>query len=559
MPKVSVILTSFNHEKFLREAINSVLNQTYQDFELIIWDDASSDNSWHLIKQYADARIKAFRNDTRKRGIWGVNKAISEIASGRYIAIHHSDDVWEPDKLEKQVAFLNAHNDIGAVFTHALVIKEDGQSLADRNHFYFNIFDQPNRNRHEWLRFFFCHGNVLCHPSVLVRKSCYEKCGLYRYGLAQICDFDLWIRLCSKYEIHILPEKLVRFRIHDDEANTSGSRIDTRIRVRYEFYKLLSNYRNLTSFDELTKIFPFASKYFRKEETDLDFALAMICLEEKPFPFTVLFVQDLLFEIISDQERAKRIKRLYDFDYKNFIDLTAKNDVFSLEEITSLNTAIGKRDEILSNLKQALAEHEAAEKKLWSDLAERERQIAGLNQALAEHEAAEKKLWSDLAEREGQIAGLSQAVAERKKQIAAINKAIGGFNQSLAEHEAAEKKLWSDLAERERQIAVLNQAMAEHEAAEKKLWSDLAEREGQIAGLNQALAEHEAAEKKLWSDLAVHKEQIAGLSQDVAERERQIAGLNQSLAELRKSISWRVTAPFRFIARQLLRLKMLFL
>ncbi len=489
MPKVSVILTSFNHEKFLREAINSVLNQTYQDFELIIWDDASSDNSWHLIKQYADTRIKAFRNDTRKRGIWGVNKAISEIASGRYIAIHHSDDVWEPDKLEKQVAFLNAHKDIGAVFTHAFVIKEDGQPLTDRNHFYFNIFDQPNRNRHEWLRFFFGHGNALCHPSVLVRKSCYEKCGLYRYGLAQICDFDLWLRLCSRYEIHILPEKLVRFRIHDDEANTSGSRMDTRIRVRYEFYKLLSNYRNLTSFDELTKIFPSASKYFRKEETDLDFALAMICLEEKPFPFTVLFGQDLLFEIISDQERAKRIKRLYDFDYKNFIDLTAKNDVFSLEEITSLNTAIGKRDEILSNL----------------------------NQAMAEHEAAEKKLWGDLAVHEEQIAGLSQAIAEREKQIVALNKAIGGFNQ----------------------------AMAEHEAAEKKLWSDLAEREGQIAGLNQALAEHEAAEKKLWSDLAVHKEQIAGL--------------NQSLAELRKSISWRVTAPFRFIVRQLLRLKMLFL
>ena len=528
MPKVSVILTSFNHEKFLREAINSVLNQTYQDFELIIWDDASSDNSWHLIKQYADARIKAFRNDTRKRGIWGVNKAISEIASGRYIAIHHSDDMWEPDKLEKQVAFLNAHKDIGAVFTHALVIKEDGQPLTDRNHFYFNIFDQPNRNRHEWLRFFFGHGNALCHPSVLVRKSCYEKCGLYRYGLAQICDFDLWLRLCSRYEIHILPEKLVRFRIHDDEANTSGSRMDTRIRVRYEFYKLLSNYRNLTSFDELTKIFPSASKYFRKEETDLDFALAMICLEEKPFPFTVLFGQDLLFEIISDQERAKRIKRLYDFDYKNFIDLTAKNDVFSLEEITSLNTAIGKRDEILSNLNQAMAEHEAAEKKLWSDLAEREGQIAGLNQAMAEHEAAEKKLWGDLAVHEEQIAGLSQAIAEREKQIVALNKAIGGFNQSLAEYEA-----------------VLNQAMAEHEAAEKKLWSDLAEREGQIAGLNQALAEHEAAEKKLWSDLAVHKEQIAGL--------------NQSLAELRKSISWRVTAPFRFIVRQLLRLKMLFL
>ncbi|MDD1605895.1 MAG: glycosyltransferase, partial [Methylococcaceae bacterium] len=74
MPKISVILTSFNHEKYIQEAIDSVLNQTFTDFELIIWDDASTDNSWDLINQYSDPRIKAFRNDVQKRGIWGINK-----------------------------------------------------------------------------------------------------------------------------------------------------------------------------------------------------------------------------------------------------------------------------------------------------------------------------------------------------------------------------------------------------------------------------------------------------------------------------------------------------
>src|SRR6266699_4058638 len=91
MPKVSVILTSFNHGRYVQEAIDSVLEQTFDDFELIIWDDASTDNSWYLINQFTDARIKAFRNTEQKRAIWGLNSAISQVASGQYIAVHHSD------------------------------------------------------------------------------------------------------------------------------------------------------------------------------------------------------------------------------------------------------------------------------------------------------------------------------------------------------------------------------------------------------------------------------------------------------------------------------------
>ncbi|MCI0443063.1 glycosyltransferase, partial [bacterium] len=331
MPRISVVLTSYNHEKYICEAIDSVINQTFTDFELIILDDASTDGSWRLISQYSDPRVKAFRNEVNGDVKYKLNIAITEIASGEYIAIHHSDDVWEFDKLEKQLAFLDAHSEIGAVFTNALAITEDSSPLADEKHFYFNIFDQPNRSRFEWLRFFFIRGNALCHPSVLIRKSCYEDCGLYRYDMAQVPDFDMWIRLCLKYEIHVLPEKLVRFRVRDDEANASGNRPEARIRGQYEYYKSLLTYRNIRRFDDLVKVFPSAEKYYRNEETDMDFVLAMVALEEKPFVFTQLFGQDLLFEAISDPARAANIKHLYGFDCKSFIALTGKHDVFLRE------------------------------------------------------------------------------------------------------------------------------------------------------------------------------------------------------------------------------------
>jgi glycosyltransferase involved in cell wall biosynthesis len=128
MPRVSVIFTSFNHGSYIDEAIDSVLHQSFDDFELIVWDDASTDDSWRLINQFADPRIAAFRNAERKRAVWGLNKAISQVASGQYIAVHHSDDVWEPDKLEKQVACMEQNGEkTGLVYCWSILVDKAGQ------------------------------------------------------------------------------------------------------------------------------------------------------------------------------------------------------------------------------------------------------------------------------------------------------------------------------------------------------------------------------------------------------------------------------------------------
>jgi glycosyltransferase involved in cell wall biosynthesis len=352
MPKVSVILTSYNHEKYIKEAINSVLGQTYEDFELVIWDDASSDDSWRMINSFKDDRIKAYQNSQNPSGT--INRAL-KIVSGKYVAIHHSDDVWEPDKLEKQVAFLDAHHEIGAVFTNALAITNDGHALTDQKHLYFNIFDQPNRTRHEWLNFFFNHGNALCHPSVLIRKSCYDTVGAYEYGYAQLSDFNMWIRLCLKYEIFVLPDKLVRFRVLANEANSSGNRPETRIRGGTEFYRILRHYLKISSYEEMVLIFPEAARYYREEGFDAKFVLAMIALEKKPFPFTELFGIELLFDIVSDPVHAEKIKKIYGFDRRVFFTLTKKHDGLSLERLFSTNQLLAERERQISARDEQIA------------------------------------------------------------------------------------------------------------------------------------------------------------------------------------------------------------
>jgi glycosyltransferase involved in cell wall biosynthesis len=381
-PKVSVILTSYNHAKYLRDAIDSVLAQTFSDFEIIIWDDASMDESWEIINDYLDPRIRAFRNETNLR-FGNVNRALEQ-AVGEYIAIHHSDDVWEADKLKKQVAFLNENSQVGAVFSNAFIIGENGERFEDASHFYYNIFEQPNRSRHEWLNYFFYKGNALCHPSVLIRKACYDDCGLYRYGFAQLADFDMWVRLCLRYEIYVLPEKLVRFRVRENKMNTSASRPDASIRHLFETFLIYDNFRKIRTPQEFLKIFPIAQKYFTHKDYDLGFALGMMALDANASNAQKLFGLKMIFEALSNPGNAKKIKELYGFTYNDFIILTGKYDVFATVALPDLSRQLAERDAQLAERDAQLAERDAQLAERDQQLAERDAQLAVKERELSE-------------------------------------------------------------------------------------------------------------------------------------------------------------------------------
>ncbi len=244
MPKVTVIIPSYNHARFIAEAINSVLQQTFQDFELLICDDASMDDSVEIIKTFKDERIQLHINQINLGACVTFNNMIKK-AKGKYIALLNSDDVWYSDKLRKQVEFLESNINCGAVFTHAQIIKEDGGLFENKEHFYYKIFDQPNRSQEEWLQYFFYSGNCICHPSMLIRKSVYDGVGLYNPLMASLPDFEMWIRVVAKFEIYILQEQLIKFRILDGEQNASGNNLNNTIRSRFEYTKILETFCNV--------------------------------------------------------------------------------------------------------------------------------------------------------------------------------------------------------------------------------------------------------------------------------------------------------------------------
>lgn len=319
-PKVSVILTSYNHGKYIREAIESVLNQTFTDFELIIWDDVSNDNSWEIICSYDDDRIKAYRNDQNMGG-GNINRAL-EVVSGEYIAIHHSDDIWELDKLKKQVAFLDAHSEIGAVFTWVQFINEHGDKYEG------NWFNQEDKSQWNWLNELFNEVNKLNHPSILINRKCYQDVGLYRSYLKQTPDAEMWSRLLIKFPIHIIQEKLTLHRLFSDYSNTSGQRLDVAIRASNEWNMLRKNFLLLTNFEEIVAVFPGLERFRNPAGFDNQFLLAMVCLYECKQRSAWQLGLSWLFDLLSDSARAEKIKMLYAFSYIDLIKLTSEFDVY---------------------------------------------------------------------------------------------------------------------------------------------------------------------------------------------------------------------------------------
>lgn len=350
MPEVSILLTSYNHAPFIRDAIDSILAQTFTDFELIIWDDNSTDDSWSIIQSYRDPRIKAFRNDVNMGPVYGINKTILEVATGEFFAMHHSDDVWVADKLAKQLACFAANPQVAAIFTYAQAIAEEGFDLDADDHYFSRVFDQPNRTRHEWLRYFFERGNALCHPSVLIRRSTYLECGAYSEALWQLPDFDMWVRLLLKHDIHVLPERLVKFRVLSSEANTSADRPDSRIQWAYEFPHVLENFRSLTTWADICRVFPEAEPFNRGADTDLQFALGRAALQVATMPQSQLFALNVLRDLFINPATAERIKTHHQFGILDFLALTRQYDVYKGEacrHLAEVEAQLNKANETL--------------------------------------------------------------------------------------------------------------------------------------------------------------------------------------------------------------------
>lgn len=239
---VSVVMATYNHAPYVAEAIRSVLRQKGVALEFLIADDGSRDDTPATVRRIADPRIQ-FEAHAVNRGACVTTNELLCKARGRYVALINSDDRWiGDDKLVKQVRLLEENPNIGASFGRARFIDQNGHALPKKSpHTGGDVFEKENRSRGAWLRHFFDIGNCLLHPSVLIRKSCYDELGLYDNRYRQLPDFDMWIRLVKRYDIHISEEDYVEFRVLPGE-NASSQTASNAIRTINEHYLIARHF-----------------------------------------------------------------------------------------------------------------------------------------------------------------------------------------------------------------------------------------------------------------------------------------------------------------------------
>ena len=338
--KVDVFLSSYNHAAFLRESIDSILNQSYQNFTLTIVDDGSTDESQEIIRSYSDPRIRPVLLE--KNTGCGYYRDVLSSMTAEYVAVAHCDDKWMPDKLEKQVGFLESHPEYAACFTLIQIIDEQGQPFQDQKHFYYDLFDQENRDRFAWLRRFFYEGNCLCHPSLLIRREAYQTYEMFSTGLASLPDFYQWVALCAHGgELYVLQERLSCFRIRNHYENTSAAKPETVIRASNELKFILNLYRTLSP-QELCAIFPQAQKYIVDGKCVQDYLLGRIMLEGPgPKAYTDVGIS-VLHAALSDPQKRAAMEELYGYDQKCFSKEMSQlqNDVFGAFDVHNVQYAM---------------------------------------------------------------------------------------------------------------------------------------------------------------------------------------------------------------------------
>lgn len=322
-PLVTVILASYNHARFVGTAIESVLHQTFQDFELLVADDGSSDHSAEVIQRYKDPRIQAFCFP-KNRAQHPRNFCLAR-ARGRYIAILNSDDAFHPTKLAQQVALLEARPEVGAAFSWVRLMDEAGADFPDRTHPWWQLFQAPNRTRTEWSRFFFENGNCLAHASALIRKSALDEIGGYDPRLALLSDWDLWLQIVQRHELHVLPEALLDMRLLDGEANASGRRPDVIRRNVFEFASCLRHFSRPGTEADWPQVFPaLASALAGRSPAAQRWLLAEHAMQMAPEPHR-LFGLNLAYELLGSAVVRQELQAAFGSDMTGrFMQLTGK-------------------------------------------------------------------------------------------------------------------------------------------------------------------------------------------------------------------------------------------
>lgn len=225
-PFVTIIVPVYNGEKYLRESLDSILNQTYPNTEILVMDDASTDITPQIVASYGD-RIKHIRQSENKGIYRNANDGIA-MAGGEYIAIYHADDVYDPRIVAREVEFLENRAEVGAVFCKDIFVDAENNEygrlelppeLSDEIPLPFPVVFNALLEYQN--RMFVC-------PTAMVRASVYREVGVYRQDqFFNTSDLEMWLRIAQKYPLAIIEEYLLRYRHFEGQSSRRYHKLRT--------------------------------------------------------------------------------------------------------------------------------------------------------------------------------------------------------------------------------------------------------------------------------------------------------------------------------------------
>ncbi len=282
MCRISVLMPVYNAEKYLKNAIDSILSQTNSDFEFIIIDDCSSDSSVSIIESYSDKRIVFLKNEQNSGVAVTLNRGLA-VCQGEYVARMDSDDISRPERLEKQLQFLEKHPDVAVVtcgvrtFCGEHTISDGGWTSIE-----------PEKIKKDL--FFSC---ALAHPTVMMRKEVINSLGGYVPEYNGLEDYELWCRVIEKHKIASIGEVLFEYRVHEGQVSKKPSESVKKAQIKLK-KRQLSQIGAELSENELNAFLQFSTGGFECTDEKIDSLHKAFCKISASNRKTLFYDADLL-------------------------------------------------------------------------------------------------------------------------------------------------------------------------------------------------------------------------------------------------------------------------
>jgi len=278
-PLVSVCISAYEVEGFLGQAMDSVLNQTYRNIEVILLDNGSTDRTAEVIRTIRDDRVRTFRISPNIGGYQGMNWAV-EHARGDFIAVYHSDDVYEPSIVEREVAYLQSHPDVGAVFALDRYIDEDGKVFGKMT-MPRQFLGRDSLTYDDVMPYLVNYKNTLfCCPTFMTRRAVWEAVGPFNpegFGIGS--DLEMWLRIVRCFPVAILNEHLMRYRVRTQNWSARDRRLRT---VTECTFPVLDHYLELDGWDRKLEARDRTEYAFHRADDETERAANLVLLGDVP-------------------------------------------------------------------------------------------------------------------------------------------------------------------------------------------------------------------------------------------------------------------------------------